>query len=86
MAHDGRPRLRSFVFSLPTNIKKLTLSNFGLPWSEISRIAELSNLGVLKLLVNSFMGNFLGYGIRGVQKAEILEAPRFKCSKMERIL
>ena len=38
------------------NLKKLTLSNFRLPWSHISTIGRLPNLEVLKLLSGAFVG------------------------------
>ncbi|KAL3504558.1 hypothetical protein ACH5RR_034399 [Cinchona calisaya] len=43
-------------FSFPSNLKKLSLSNFRLPWDEISIIGQLPNLEVLKLLNNTFEG------------------------------
>ncbi|KAL3504616.1 hypothetical protein ACH5RR_034457 [Cinchona calisaya] len=44
-------------FSFPSNLKKLSLSNFRLPWDEISIIGRLPNLEVLKLLNKAFEGN-----------------------------
>ncbi|CAI9106717.1 OLC1v1005936C2 [Oldenlandia corymbosa var. corymbosa] len=43
-------------FQLPQSLKKLTLSQLNLPWSEISVIDKLPNLEVLKLLDGSFTG------------------------------
>ncbi|CDP11548.1 unnamed protein product, partial [Coffea canephora] len=43
-------------FKFPLNLKKLTLSSNGQPWSEISTIGKLPNLEVLKLLYHSFVG------------------------------
>ncbi|XP_027173976.1 late blight resistance protein R1-A-like [Coffea eugenioides] len=43
-------------FILPSNLRKLTLSNFRLPWSHISTIGRLPNLEVLKLLLGAFEG------------------------------
>ncbi|CDP11161.1 unnamed protein product [Coffea canephora] len=43
-------------FILPSNLRKLTLSNFRLPWSHISTIGRLPNLEVLKLLLDAFKG------------------------------
>ncbi|XP_027099192.1 putative late blight resistance protein homolog R1B-16 [Coffea arabica] len=43
-------------FNFPSNLKKLTLSRFFLPWSEISTIGRLPNLEVLKLLCGAFEG------------------------------
>ncbi|CAI9112366.1 OLC1v1012812C1 [Oldenlandia corymbosa var. corymbosa] len=42
--------------SFPSTLKKLTLSNFRLPWKYIEVIRQLSNLEVLKLLSRSFDG------------------------------
>ena len=43
-------------FSFPANLKKLTLSESGLPWEAISVIGNLPNLEVLKLLSRAFKG------------------------------
>ncbi|XP_027076003.2 putative late blight resistance protein homolog R1B-23 [Coffea arabica] len=43
-------------FKFPLNLKKLALSNNGLPWSEISTIGKLPNLEVLKLIEDCFVG------------------------------
>ncbi|KAI5678560.1 hypothetical protein M9H77_09510 [Catharanthus roseus] len=43
-------------FSIPSNLKKLTLSNFHLQWDKISVIGKLQNLEVLKLLSGAFDG------------------------------
>ncbi|XP_071924935.1 putative late blight resistance protein homolog R1B-17 [Coffea arabica] len=43
-------------FNLPLNLKKLTLSKFRLPWSQISTIGKLPHLEVLKLLSRAFDG------------------------------
>ncbi|XP_027178104.1 putative late blight resistance protein homolog R1A-3 [Coffea eugenioides] len=43
-------------FKFPLNLKKLTLSYNGQPWSEISTIGKLPNLEVLKLLDYCFVG------------------------------
>lgn len=61
---EGLGRLQSlhmagiwgFVLDYPVNLRKLTLSSNGLPWSEISKIGKLPNLEVLKLLHHSFVG------------------------------
>ncbi|XP_027063223.2 putative late blight resistance protein homolog R1A-3 [Coffea arabica] len=45
-----------FEFHFSLTIKKLTLSCFCLPWSDISAIADLPNLQVLKLLEQTFVG------------------------------
>ncbi|KAL3518755.1 hypothetical protein ACH5RR_021344 [Cinchona calisaya] len=43
-------------FNFPENLKKLTLTNFRLPWSHISTIGRLQNLEVLKLHSRAFEG------------------------------
>ncbi|KAI3464143.1 hypothetical protein Pfo_031293 [Paulownia fortunei] len=40
----------------PSGLKKLSLSGFGYPWEEMSRIASLPNLNVLKLRCYAFRG------------------------------
>ncbi|KAL8490069.1 hypothetical protein ACS0TY_025821 [Phlomoides rotata] len=47
------------VFSVPCfsfSLKKLSLSGIGYPWKEMSKIASLPNLKVLKLRFNAFRG------------------------------
>lgn len=57
MTYRGRLLLKSLdIFFLPSTLKKLTLSYFRLPWTELSRIARLPNLQVLKLLAYAFVG------------------------------
>ncbi|XP_027078170.1 putative late blight resistance protein homolog R1A-4 [Coffea arabica] len=51
----GSP-LNNGEFNLPLNLKKLTLSNFRLPWIHISTIGRLPNLEVLKLHSGAFEG------------------------------
>ncbi|XP_060215476.1 putative late blight resistance protein homolog R1A-3 [Lycium barbarum] len=53
--YQGRV-LQPCEFNFPSNLKKLTLSKFRLPWVEISAIAALQNLEVLKLLLEAFEG------------------------------
>lgn len=53
---NGKKLLHPSEFKLPENLKKLTLSNFRLPWKEISTIATLPRLEVLKLLLKAFEG------------------------------
>nr|XP_016492710.1 PREDICTED: putative late blight resistance protein homolog R1B-12 [Nicotiana tabacum]XP_016492711.1 PREDICTED: putative late blight resistance protein homolog R1B-12 [Nicotiana tabacum] len=45
------------VFSFPSRLRELTLSKFRLPWYQISTIAELPNLEILKLLLRAFEGD-----------------------------
>ncbi|CAI9087468.1 OLC1v1021543C1 [Oldenlandia corymbosa var. corymbosa] len=51
----GRPP-QSGLFNLPQCLKKLTLSNFQLPWDQASAIGSLPNLEVLKLISKAFAG------------------------------
>ncbi|XP_071939658.1 putative late blight resistance protein homolog R1A-3 isoform X2 [Coffea arabica] len=51
----GTP-LKDGKFNLPSNLKKLTLSDFRLPWSHMSAIGRLPNLEVLKLQSGAFEG------------------------------
>ncbi|XP_070030917.1 putative late blight resistance protein homolog R1A-10 [Nicotiana tomentosiformis] len=53
---NGKKLSQPCEFKLPENLKKLTLSNFRLPGKEISIIAMLPNLEVLKLLLKAFEG------------------------------
>ncbi|XP_070011929.1 putative late blight resistance protein homolog R1A-4 isoform X3 [Nicotiana sylvestris] len=53
---NGKKLSQPCEFKFPENLKKLTLSNFRLPWKEISIIARLPNLEVLKLLRKAFEG------------------------------
>lgn len=53
--YDGSGR-NQCKLHFPLHLKKLTLSKFGLPWSEISAIQRLRNLEVLKLLNGAFVG------------------------------
>ncbi|KAL3506460.1 hypothetical protein ACH5RR_031842 [Cinchona calisaya] len=48
--------LKTSEFILPLNLKKLTLSNFRLPWNHISAVGRLPNLQVLKLVSGAFEG------------------------------
>ncbi|KAI3464105.1 hypothetical protein Pfo_020768 [Paulownia fortunei] len=57
------PKLRSEVVAqpaprsrFPSSLKKLTLSGFGYPWKDMSMIASLPNLRVLKLRCYAFRG------------------------------
>ncbi|XP_016493119.2 putative late blight resistance protein homolog R1A-3 [Nicotiana tabacum] len=53
--YQGRVLLPCEI-NFPSNLKKLTLSKFRLPWVEISAIAALPNLEILKLLSKAFEG------------------------------
>ncbi|WMV52714.1 hypothetical protein MTR67_046099 [Solanum verrucosum] len=60
----GRVR-KTCEFNFPSNLRKLTLSRFCLPWDQISIIGELPNLEVLKLLTKAFEGSL--WEVRDVQ-------------------
>ncbi|XP_027073167.1 putative late blight resistance protein homolog R1A-3 [Coffea arabica] len=47
---------KGYEFEFPLNLRKLTLSNNGQPWSKISAIGKLPSLEVLKLCCDSFVG------------------------------
>ncbi|CAI9105881.1 OLC1v1004903C2 [Oldenlandia corymbosa var. corymbosa] len=49
--------LNAGELKFPSSIKKLTLSNFRLPWSHISVIGRLHHLEVLKLVSEAFEGS-----------------------------
>lgn len=55
LTYQGRVR-RPCDFNFPSNLKKLTLSKFRLPWSEMAKIGKLPQLEVLKLLFRAFEG------------------------------
>ncbi|CAI9095941.1 OLC1v1031986C1 [Oldenlandia corymbosa var. corymbosa] len=55
ISYSGRA-LHNVGWNLPISLKKLTLSNFRLPWTNISEIGELPNLEVLKLVFRAFQG------------------------------
>ncbi|XP_027117890.1 putative late blight resistance protein homolog R1A-3 isoform X2 [Coffea arabica] len=55
IVYFGTP-LNDGKFNLPSNLKKLTLSDFRLPWSHISAIGSLANLEILKLQSSAFEG------------------------------
>ncbi|XP_016459964.2 putative late blight resistance protein homolog R1B-8 [Nicotiana tabacum] len=54
--YQGKRMFLPCEFNFPSNLKKLTLSKFRLPWVEISAISALPNLEVLKLLSEAFVG------------------------------
>ncbi|KAL3500920.1 hypothetical protein ACH5RR_040013 [Cinchona calisaya] len=56
IVYFGRALDHPSELSLPLNLKKLTLTNFCLPWNRISAIGSLQNLEVLKLLSRAFEG------------------------------
>ncbi|XP_059306445.1 putative late blight resistance protein homolog R1B-17 [Lycium ferocissimum] len=65
--------LRNCEFNFPSNLKKLTLSKFRLPWVEISAIAALQNLEVLKLLSEAFEGEAWNVSDEEFSKLKLLK-------------
>ncbi|XP_070043021.1 putative late blight resistance protein homolog R1B-13 [Nicotiana tomentosiformis] len=57
LVSNSYPAKLPHVFSFPSRPRELTLSKFRLPWSQISSIAELPNLEILKLLLRAFEGD-----------------------------
>ncbi|KAI3467122.1 hypothetical protein Pfo_023785 [Paulownia fortunei] len=60
-------------FDLPLNLKKLTLSEFLLPWNEISSFQKLPNLEVLKLLNGAVEGELWDMGDGDFPKLKFLK-------------
>ncbi|CAI9095936.1 OLC1v1031979C1 [Oldenlandia corymbosa var. corymbosa] len=56
ITYYGRP-LKTGEFIFPSTLRKLTLSNFRLPWNCISVISSLPYLEVLKLISRAFVGS-----------------------------
>ncbi|KAL3506472.1 hypothetical protein ACH5RR_031854 [Cinchona calisaya] len=54
--------LKTRELILPLNLKKLTLSNFHLPWDRISAVGRLPHLQVLKLVSGAFEGQVWDMG------------------------
>ncbi|XP_071940746.1 putative late blight resistance protein homolog R1A-4 [Coffea arabica] len=68
----GRP-INTTEFILPSNLRKLTLSNFHLPWNRISAIGKLPKLEVLKLLSGAFEGPIWDMGDEEFQELKFLK-------------
>ncbi|XP_016456293.2 putative late blight resistance protein homolog R1B-12 [Nicotiana tabacum] len=54
---NSYPAKQPHEFNFPSKLRELTLSNFRLPWNQISAVSELPNLEILKLLFRAFDGN-----------------------------
>lgn len=52
----GKVRYQLELNNFPSNLRKVTLSNFYLPWERLSVFAELQNLEILKLLSKACEG------------------------------
>ncbi|XP_016492709.2 putative late blight resistance protein homolog R1B-12 [Nicotiana tabacum] len=57
LVSNSCPAKLPHVFSFPSRLRELTLSKFRLPWNQISTIAELPNLEILKLFLRAFEGD-----------------------------
>ncbi|XP_027061054.1 putative late blight resistance protein homolog R1A-3 [Coffea arabica] len=66
------PGDHNIEYFFPSALKKLSLSELGLPWSKISLIEQLPNLEVLKLLVCSFRGDTWELAEGGFPKLKVL--------------
>lgn len=70
------------VFNFPSNLKKLTLSNFHLPWKSFTKsISTLKNLEVLKLLNKACEGE--SWDLESEEEEE--EFPNLKFMKLENL-
>ncbi|XP_031100765.1 putative late blight resistance protein homolog R1A-3 [Ipomoea triloba] len=80
----GHQVLHPCEFNFPSNLKKLTLSNFRLPWSEISKIAKsLPNLEVLYLKFRACNDKRWEVGYGEFPKLKILKLDRLHIEKWE---
>ncbi|CAN4097909.1 unnamed protein product [Withania somnifera] len=57
LVSNSYPAKLPHKFNFPSQLRELTLSKFRLPWTQISTIAELPNLVILKLLLRAFEGD-----------------------------
>ncbi|MCD7449478.1 hypothetical protein HAX54_052634 [Datura stramonium] len=64
-------------FNFPSKLRELTLSKFRLPWTQISTIAELPNLEILKLCLRTFEGD--------LWEVKDSEFPELKYLKMDNL-
>ncbi|KAJ8560581.1 hypothetical protein K7X08_022441 [Anisodus acutangulus] len=74
---DSYPTKHPHEFNFPSKLRELTLSRFRLPWTQISTIAKLPNLEILKLLLKAFEGVHW--------EVEKLDFPELKCLKLENL-
>nr|GMD13578.1 putative late blight resistance protein homolog R1A-4 [Ipomoea batatas] len=80
----GHQVLHPCEFNFPSNLKKLTLSNFRLPWCEISKIAKsLPNLEVLYLKFRACNDKRWEVGYEEFPKLKILKLDRLNIEKWE---
>lgn len=75
--------LNNGELKLPSSLKKLTLSNFRLPWDHISIIGRLQNLEVLKLLSRAFEGSKVGHERREFHKLKFLKLHSLSIAKWD---
>nr|XP_009790398.1 PREDICTED: putative late blight resistance protein homolog R1A-4 isoform X3 [Nicotiana sylvestris] len=57
LVSNSYPAKLPHKFNFPSQLRELTLSKFRLPWNQISTIAELRNLVILKLSLRAFEGD-----------------------------
>ncbi|KAK4339854.1 hypothetical protein RND71_041316 [Anisodus tanguticus] len=74
---DRYPTKHPHEFNFPSKLRELALSRFRLPWTQISTIAKLPNLDILKLLLKAFEGVHWEVG-----KSDF---PELKCLKLENL-
>ncbi|KAK4376902.1 hypothetical protein RND71_003198 [Anisodus tanguticus] len=57
LVSNSYPAKLPHEFNFPSKLRELTLSKFRLPWTQISTIAQLPNLEILKLCLRTFEGD-----------------------------
>ncbi|MCD7452926.1 hypothetical protein HAX54_018753 [Datura stramonium] len=78
LVSNSYPAKLPHKFNFPLQLRELTLSKFRLPWTQISTIAELPNLVILKLLLRAFEGDYWE-----VKDSEFLELKYLKLDNLK---
>ncbi|KAK6789113.1 hypothetical protein RDI58_012912 [Solanum bulbocastanum] len=78
LVSNNYPAKLPHKFNFPSQLRELTLSKFRLPWTQISIIAELPNLVILKLLLRAFEGDHWE-----VKDSEFLELKYLKLDNLK---
>ncbi|WMV28873.1 hypothetical protein MTR67_022258 [Solanum verrucosum] len=78
LVSNSYPAKLPHKFNFPSELRELTLSKFRLPWTQISIIAELPNLVILKLLLRAFEGDHWE-----VKDSEFLELKYLKLDNLK---
>nr|XP_004239116.1 putative late blight resistance protein homolog R1A-4 [Solanum lycopersicum]XP_010320925.1 putative late blight resistance protein homolog R1A-4 [Solanum lycopersicum] len=78
LVSNSYPAKLPHKFNFPSQLRELTLSKFRLPWTQISIIAELPNLVILKLLLRAFEGDHWE-----VKDSEFLELKYLKLDNLK---